>query len=218
MLGTTRARTNGPAFLVGWLLGILVVGAVVLVLSGGADASEGGEPATWVSWLKIALGLGLLLVAVRAWRGRPKEDEPAAELPSWMQAVDAFTPLRSLGMGAVLSGVNPKNLLLVVGAAAAIAQTGIDTGQQIVALVVFAVIGSLGPGIPVAMYFAMGERATKMLADLKTWLGRNNAAIMAVLCLVIAAKLIGDATCRHGCSRRCGATGPAGCAATSSPA
>ncbi|MGH8774695.1 MAG: GAP family protein [Jiangellaceae bacterium] len=191
MLGTPRARSNGPAFLLGWLLGILAVGTVVLLVSGGADASDDGDLAAWVSWLEVVLGLGLLLVAVRTWRGRPKGDEPG-ELPSWMHAVDAFTPVRSLGMGALLSGVNPKNLLLVLAAAAAIAQTGIDTGQQIVALVVFALIGAIGPAIPVVIYFAMGDRAERLLADLKTWLGQNNAAIMAVLCLVIAAKLIGD--------------------------
>jgi hypothetical protein len=38
----------------------------------------------------------------------------------------------------------------------------------------------------------MGDRAAGILETLKTWMGRNNAAIMMVLCLVIAAKLIGD--------------------------
>jgi Sap-like sulfolipid-1-addressing protein len=88
--------------------------------------------------------------------------------------------------------VNPKNLLLTVAAAAAIAQTGISTGSELVALAVFVVIGTLGPGIPVAIYFAMGRRAAALLDDLKAWLGFNNAAIMAVLLLVIGAKLIGD--------------------------
>ena len=31
-----------------------------------------------------------------------------------------------------------------------------------------------------------------MLDELKTWMSSHNAAIMAVICLVIAAKLIGD--------------------------
>ena len=191
MLSTARARSNGPAFLIGWLLGLLVVGSIVLLLSGGADASEAGEPATWVSLLELVLGLGLLLVAVRTWRGRPTDDEPGS-LPSWMQAIDSFTPMRSLGMATVLSGVNPKNLLLTLGAAAAIAQTGISAGQQVVALVVFALIGAIGPAVPVGIYFVMGERSQTVLADLKNWFGRNNAAILAVLCVVIAAKLVGD--------------------------
>ena len=32
-----------------------------------------------------------------------------------------------------------------------------------------------------------------MLDELKSWMAAHNAAIMAVLCLVIGAKLIGDA-------------------------
>ncbi len=191
MLGTPRARGNGPAFLLGWVIGLAVVGAAVLAASSGADASEDGDPATWVGVLKLVLGALLLLVAARTWRGRPRAGEEAA-LPKWMRTIDTFTPGRSVAMGVALSGVNPKNLLLTVGAAAAIAQTGVDTGEQAVALAVFIAVGTLGPGIPVAIYFAMGERAKRLLDDLKSWMGAHNAAIMAVLCLVIGAKLLGD--------------------------
>jgi threonine/homoserine/homoserine lactone efflux protein len=191
MLGTPRARANGPAFLLGWVLGLAIVGAVVLLVAGGANANEDGEPATWVDVVKIVLGVLLLLVALRQWRGRPHEGGEA-EMPQWMRAIDRFTPGRSLAIATALSGVNPKNLLLTVGAAAAIAQTGAATGGQVVALAVFVLIGTLGPGVPVAIYFALGDRAKHMLDDLKVWLAANNAAIMAVLCLVIAAKLIGD--------------------------
>jgi len=43
-----------------------------------------------------------------------------------------------------LSSANPKNLLLAVGAAAAIARTGIGSGEQAVAYVVFALIATVG--------------------------------------------------------------------------
>jgi threonine/homoserine/homoserine lactone efflux protein len=191
MLGTPRARANGPVFVLGWVIGLAMVGTVVLLASSGADASEEGEPADWVGALKIVLGLLLLLVALRTWRGRPRAGEEAP-MPKWMQAIDQFRAPKALGLGALLSGVNPKNLLLSVGAAAAIAQTGVDAGEQAVALTVFIVVGTLGPGLPVLIYFAMGERATRLLDDLKAWMGAHNAAIMAVLCLVIGAKLVGD--------------------------
>jgi hypothetical protein len=32
-----------------------------------------------------------------------------------------------------------------------------------------------------------------MLTKLKNWMGHNNAVIMSILCLIIGAKLIGDA-------------------------
>src|SRR4051812_36117244 len=91
MLTTPRARVNGPSFLFGWVAGLAVAGALLLALAGPANASDGGEPATWVSWLKLALGLLLLLVAVRQWRGRPRSGEEAPA-PKWMRALDHFSP------------------------------------------------------------------------------------------------------------------------------
>jgi hypothetical protein len=81
--------------------------------------------------------------------------------------------------------VNPKNLLLTVGAAAAIAGTGVAAGRQAVALGVFILVATLGPGMPVAVFFALGDRAKRLLDELKLWLGSHNSAIMAVLCLVV---------------------------------
>jgi threonine/homoserine/homoserine lactone efflux protein len=192
MLATPKGRTNGPAFLVGWIAGIAVLGTIVLLISSGASASSQGAPATWVSILKIVLGLLLLLLAVKQWRGRPHGDvEP--ELPAWMKTIDTFAPVRSAGMAVVLSAINPKNLLLVVGCAAAIAQTGVSAADQAVALAVFTVIATLGVGAPVAIYFLMGDRAAGILGELHDWMARENATIMAIICLIIGAKLIGDA-------------------------
>jgi threonine/homoserine/homoserine lactone efflux protein len=191
MLATPGGRTNGVAFIAGWIVGLAVVGTIVLLVSSGADASEDGEPASWVGVVKLVLGVLLLLVGARMWRGRPHGDaEPT--LPGWMKAIDTFTAGRSLGMGAALSAVNPKNLVMAVAAGAAIAQTGIPAGEQAVALAVFVLLATVGPGLPVAIYFAMGERSTEILARLRDWMGRHNAAIMAVLALVIGFKLLGD--------------------------
>ena len=71
MLSTPRGRANGPGFLLGWIIGLAAVGAIVLVVSGSADATDAAGPATWVSWLKIVLGVLSLLLAIRQWRGRP---------------------------------------------------------------------------------------------------------------------------------------------------
>ena len=192
MLTSRRARSNGPAFVIGWLIGLAVIGAIVLSVAGPAGASKSGSPATWVSWVKIVLGAALLLVAVRQFRGRPKDSDQAA-LPKWMASIDTMKPLTVLGLAALLGGVNPKNLLLAVSAGASIAQTGISGAEQAIAYAVFAVIGTIGVGTPVVIYFALGERSETMLAGLKDWMGRHNAVIMSVLCLIIGVKLIGDA-------------------------
>lgn len=191
MLATPRARSNGLAFLAGWIGGLAIAGTVILLLSSGAEASESGAPADWVNWLKIVLGLLLLAFALKEWRGRPRVGTEAA-MPGWMNAIDSFEAPKAAGLGVLLSAVNPKNLLLVVAVAAAIAQTGVSAGRQAVALAIFIVIATIGPGAPVAIFFAMGERSKRLLDELRAWMAQNNATIMAVICLLIAAKLIGD--------------------------
>lgn len=191
MLTTPRARANGPAFVLGWLFGLGVVGVVVLLVAGPHAGAEGTPPA-WVSWLKLALGLGVLALAVRNFRARPRDGQDAP-MPRWMGAIDRFGPGKALGVAALLAGANPKNLLLTVAVATAIAQTAVPGGQQAVAYLVFAVIGTLGVGAPVVVYLTTGDRAPEVLGRLKSWMAHNNAVILAVLCAVIGTKLVGDA-------------------------
>lgn len=192
MLTTPRARSNGTAFLLSWFGGVLGAGAIILLIAGAGQASEDGQPAEWVSFLKIALAILLLGLAARQWRGRPRAGRPA-RLPQWMRTVDSFTRARAAGFGLILSAFNPKNLLLILGGASAIAQTGASTGAQAAALAIFALLASVGVGAPLALYLLMGERSTAALDDLKSWMVQHNSAIMAVLCVIIAAKLFGDA-------------------------
>jgi cytochrome c biogenesis protein CcdA len=191
MLVSRRGRVNGPAFVVGWVGGLAIVGAIVLAVSSGAGASDSGEPATWVSIVKLALGVLLLLVGVRQWRGRPR-DHSEGGMPKWMGALDTFTPVKAAGASALLAGLNPKNTLLAIGGATAIAGTGIATGDQAIAYAVFVLIATAGVGTPVVLALVMGDRSAKLLDAIKDWMAANNAVIMAVLLLVLGVKLIGD--------------------------
>jgi hypothetical protein len=182
MLVSERARANALAFVVGWFLAVLAVVLVVALLAGSAPDDDGG-PATWTGWLKIVLGVLLLLLSVSQWRGRPRAGtEPSA--PKWMAAIERFTPVRSAGL-AVLLGV-------VSGGTAIAAAAPGDTSATIVAALVFAVVASAGVVAPVVIYFSMGARAAGILDELKSWMIHNNAAIMAVLLLILGAKMLGD--------------------------
>lgn len=191
MLVTARGRVNGPAFVLGWVAGLVIVGVVLLSATSGVDSSEPGAPSTWVSVAVLILGVLLLLVALKQWRGRPHEGGEV-KTPQWMEALDQFSPVKAAGAGVVLSALNPKNLPLVVAGAAAIAQMDISTDQQVVAYVVFVLIATIGVGVPVLIYFAMGYRSRELLDRLQNWLVWNNAVIMTGLFLITGIKLIGD--------------------------
>jgi threonine/homoserine/homoserine lactone efflux protein len=190
MLVTKKARINAPLFLLGWILGLGIVGVVVLLIP-GLEAAQ-GEPSTAAGVIKGVLGVLLLFVGIQAWRTRPKAGE-TAEAPAWMERIDGFGGGAALGIGAALSGANPKNLLLAVAGAATIASASPSTSEQYVALAVFVLVASLSILVPVVIFFVLGERAETAMNHTKEWLIQNNKTVMSVLMLVISVSLIGDA-------------------------
>ena len=191
MLITPRARSNGFTFLVGWLVGVALAGAIMLAILGPTSTSDDGDPATWTFWLKLVLGVGLLLLGVRQWQHRP---EPGAEvpMPKWMSALDEFTAVKAGGLAILLSALNPKNLIFIIGGATVVAQQDLSAGQDVVAWAVFTVIAAIGVAVPMGIYLFLGDRAAATLDKLKAWMATNNTAVMAILLLIIGVKLIGD--------------------------
>lgn len=190
VLGTPRATANGLAFAAGWVAGLSVATAIVVLLTGGTDDPT-SDAATVVSWLKVAIGVGLLLLAVKKWRARPRAgDEP--EMPGWMASLDGLEPPRALVLGAVLAGANPKNLMFTFAAASSIAAVGLAgpeaavAGATYVALASSTVLGAL------VAHLVAGRRAEAALASIKELMLAHNAVIMMVILLILGAKVLGD--------------------------
>ena len=192
ILGTARARSNGLAFLLGWMAGLFAVGGIALVLASAVGLSSStGSTSRAVGIIDLVLGVLLLVVAARGWRSRPQAGEEPP-LPKWMASLDTIAPPRSAGLAALLSGINPKNLALDLAAMSIIASAGLSASSQLVALLVFVVLASLAIIVPVVVYLAAGDGAAAVLAGWKQFLVTNNPVIMAVLLLVVGMVLIGN--------------------------
>ena len=113
-------------------------------------------------------------------------------MPKWMAMIDTFTAGKSVGLGALLSGVNPKNLALTAASAASIAQAGLSTGQSAIAVAVFVLIGSITVAGPVLLYLGATDKATGPLAAIKEFMSAHNAVIMMIVLLVLGAKILGQ--------------------------
>jgi threonine/homoserine/homoserine lactone efflux protein len=190
MLLSPRAKATSVGFLLGWLAGILVAVVLFTLLSSvlpQQDAS-GSSPVSGV--IKIILGALLLFLAAKQWRARPAEGEQAA-MPKWMSAIDSMTAIKALGLGFLLSAVNPKNLLLGISAGVIIGDANLSLGDAVVVIVVFVLIAGCSVLIPVVGYLIASARVAGPLDRLREWLVDNNATIMAVLLLVIGVSVIG---------------------------
>jgi hypothetical protein len=189
MLLSARAKVTAPAFAVGWVLGLAVVVVLVLVLAGPDGVDTGGSSDT-TSWIKLVLGLLFLALAANTFRKRPRAGE-TPEPPKWMASLDRTTPLVALGLGALLSGLNPKNLALSVTGAVAIASNDLTGSQEVICVVVFVVLGSVLVAGPVIASLVAHDAMAGPLDVLKSFMQDHNAAIMTVLLGVLGLSNLG---------------------------
>lgn len=187
MLFSKRAASNSLAFLGGWIAGLAIVTTVVLAL--GLEGSDGTSDSG--GWIKVLIGAAFLALAVKQWRSRPA-DGAEPEMPAWMTSIDEFTAAKAVGIGVLLSGVNPKNLGLTLAAAVSISSAGLDTGEEAVVGLVYIVLASITLIVPVVGYLAAKETMTPVLDSMKAWLTHNNATVMSVLFVILGAKVLGD--------------------------
>ncbi len=186
MLFSSRARVNGPVFLLGWALALAVVSGVAFLAGGTASEST---TTTAVSWSQVLIGALFVLLAVRTWRKRALAGEQP-EPPKWMAGIDSLSPVKALTLALLLAGVNPKNLLLAAGAGAAVAGLALPTTEAAVSLVVFVMLASLSIAGPVIYHLVGGDAARTRLDAVKGWLGVHNDAVMTVLFLVLGVNLV----------------------------
>lgn len=190
MLLSRRPGPTSVGFLLGWTVGVVGVTVVVLALVGQAGDSSGGGPSTVSSVITLVLGALLLFLATRQWQKRPHEGR-SATMPKWMGAIDSLTFARALALGVALSALNPKNLLMCLGAGTTIGAAHLSAGDTTVVVAVFVVIAISTVAVPVIGYLAARDRMAGPLTSLRGWLTENSAAVMAVLLLVIGVVLIG---------------------------
>ena len=190
MLLSPKARVTSVGFLLGWVLGIVVAITVFTLVSSILPEQDPDAAKPVQGVIQLVLGALLLLLAWGQWRKRPKAGQ-ATELPKWMQAIDRITFPVALGLGFLLSALNPKNLVLLAGAGVAIGPAGLDLGGAIVVITVFTLIAASTVLIPVIGYLLAADKLRAPLDALRGWLEKENAVIMTVLLLVIGVSMIG---------------------------
>ncbi len=188
MLFSARAKSNSIAFATAWFLTIALVGAGIIIVSAGQEMVSSDESGG-TQWIKVILGVLLLLMAVKNFRSRPKKGEDS-EMPQWLVKIDALTPVKAGGLAVLLAGVNPKNLALIIVGALIIAESGQIDSTTWINLGVFVFVASFTVVVPVVYYLIAGKKAEKILTTWKEWLSRNNAMVMFWLLLIIGVVLI----------------------------
>lgn len=188
ILLSPHARTAAPAFLGGWIAGVVVAVTAFTLLGSLLPEPDPDDRRLILAVIDLTLGILLAVLAAHQWRNRPKPGEPP-ELPGWLRVVTSMGPAKAAGLAFVLSSVNPKNLLLAASAGVTIGTAG--AGNSIAIVTVFTVIASSTVAVPVVAFLLAGDRMAGPLDQVRAWLVRKNAAIMGTLLAVLGVVLIG---------------------------
>jgi threonine/homoserine/homoserine lactone efflux protein len=179
VLHTPRPKPTGLAFLAGWIFGLAALTAIFIEVSsllGGLD-----ETPAWASWLRIVIGIALVVFGVFRWLTRKR----SAHTPSWMNKITGATPGRAAIIAAVLVVVNPKVLFICAAAGLAIGSAGLGTAGAWISEAFYVLVAASSVAIPILAYAVAGERLDAPLARLKDWMERHNAALVAAILTII---------------------------------
>ncbi|QYM65629.1 GAP family protein [Microbacterium sp. Se5.02b] len=195
-----RARTNGIAYLLGWLLGLGGLLAFFLWLFPQLAIRERNEPPLWVPVVRLLIGAFLVCAAVWVYRkGHAHVEQMAAassprdvvaaspQLPGWLHSVESFRPGRTFLLGVGLFVLNPVDASCAILAALDISQSEVGGTAGTVVAIVFVVVGTLPVAAPVLYVIIRGADAQPALDRVRTWIAGNSHVLNAALLLVIGA-------------------------------
>jgi Sap-like sulfolipid-1-addressing protein len=179
-------KKRAVAFVVGWLLAILVIGAVaVLVLHGQDFSSHKTTPSRTASALEIVVGCVVVIASARAFRHRSRRPT-SVETPKWVARLD-----RTNWLLAVLVGSFMLTYSLTLAAAIEILKAHVSTADAVVAFIVFALASITTISAPIILALVAPERSAERLAAWRRWLLGNSRTIGLVALMVVGALLIG---------------------------
>jgi hypothetical protein len=101
VLASERGVRKGAAFVLGWLLSLAVVIALTVLATDDTPPAPSTAPSLVVLAVKIAIGVGLLLVALRQYRRMGKPKKPR-KTPRWQLGIDKMSPLYAVGLAALV--------------------------------------------------------------------------------------------------------------------
>lgn len=183
VLHTDRPRPTGLAFMAGWLAGLAVLTVVFVQVPHLIDGF-GRETPQWAPWVRIAIGVLLIALAVGRWVTRKRETRP----PAFLNRLSKITPAGAgvIGFGLVMA--NPKVLVMNAAAGLIIGTAAVGVGIWLAVALYTALAGSTVIA-PILAYVVVGERVDSQLERLRDWMQREHAAVTAATLLIVGVLL-----------------------------
>jgi len=192
-------RLKSALFGLGWFVAIAVLTTIaVVIVEAGEQVSEEAAEAG-VDIVQLVFAALFLVLAALTWRKRPRpgdetarseEDEPAK--PSLISRLDGLSAVAAFGVGVVQGLVVIKNIPLALSAGAVFGEAMLTGADAVVAVIVFALVATLGVLVPLAVALVGGARLNPALQSARDWFETNMSGITLAVLLVLGGLFLGQ--------------------------
>jgi threonine/homoserine/homoserine lactone efflux protein len=182
VLSAEKGTWKGLAFILGWLACLVAVIAAVIVSTGNNPPEPQTVPSDAALAVKLAVGVVLILIAVRQRRrmGRPRKP------PAWMARLDQLSLLGAAGLAAFL-----QPWTLVAAGAATVVEAKLDTAGSYLVLILYCLLAT-SSFLYLELYatFASAKAAVR-LERMRKWLDSHQDQVVIAICLLLGFWLAG---------------------------
>jgi threonine/homoserine/homoserine lactone efflux protein len=184
VLPSKRGVVKGAAFVVGWLVSLAIVVTVAVLATGNNPPQPNTAPSLASLAIKTALGVVLVVIAVRHIRARSKP-KPPKKPPKWQEHVDSMSPWFAMVLAPAL-----QPWVLISAGAATVVEAKLSGWESYLALILYCVLAS-------SSYLAMQiyamvrpSQSQQMLARFRAWIDAHTDQAIIGGSLIIGLYLI----------------------------
>jgi hypothetical protein len=195
VIRSDRPRTNGIAFLSGFLLGT-VIACIVGLIVGQAFVERLDSHDTIESGLTLLVGLALIGAGLRARHTLVQRESEGGRGKAILAGLAHVGPAAAFSMAGLLGFGGPKRLVLTLLAMASVSEASIGDVESLSLVAIYIGVATLLVSVPVGIVVIAGERAAVLLAKGQAWLTTHAGELRVWLGIGIGAALCADALLR----------------------
>jgi len=185
VLASKNGVRKGAAFIFGWLLSLAIVVAITVLATGDKPPKPNTGPSLDALAVKMAIGVGLIVVAIRQRRrmGRPKKPK---KTPKWQTGIDNMSPWYALGLGPLT-----QPWPLVAAGVATVVEAKLSSWETYLALILFCVI-STAVYLVLEIYVGFWpQQGQAHLSRIRNWVDTHTDQVIIVVSLGLGFWLVG---------------------------
>src|SRR6266699_4409573 len=166
----TQGLLKSISFILGKYIVYVLWGLLCLNLADFISSSSSAGSGAIVEIFFLIFGLLLLILAVRNFFG---EDDPDTPPPKFMTILNEVGPVKLFGLGIAISIIQPRFIIFILAGASIIAEAKLSSTENIISILVLALLMVLAMLIPLVVFLVMGGHRADAMKSMRTWLMHN---------------------------------------------